>query len=159
MAQMGRPLLSPRLPEESGEEEDMSETFYSATEENSPAKPVVTSKSATDMSNSEDLFDSSAEERSPPVPSSEVHKRMMDDPAYRQAWADSDLPMQIAFELCDARKRAGISRAELARRIGADEAEIAKWEKGDGTLPDLRALRRYADATGSRLRITLATEP
>lgn len=62
MAQMGRPLLSPRLPEESGEDEDLSETFYSATEENSPAKPVVTSKSATDMSNSEDLFDSSAEE-------------------------------------------------------------------------------------------------
>lgn len=59
----GRPLLSPRLAEESGEDEDTAnEMFFSATEENSPAKPVVTSKSATDMSNSEDLFDSSAEE-------------------------------------------------------------------------------------------------
>ena len=58
-----RPLLSPRLPEESGEDEDTSnEAFYSATEENSPAKPIVTSKSATDMSNTDDLFDSSTEE-------------------------------------------------------------------------------------------------
>ena len=61
-AYSGKPLLSPRLPEESGEDEDLSEVFYSATEENSPAKPIVTSKSATDMSNTEDLFDSSAEE-------------------------------------------------------------------------------------------------
>ncbi|KAK3704315.1 peroxisomal assembly protein, partial [Vermiconidia calcicola] len=58
----GRALLSPRLPEESGEDEDGLEEFYSATEENSPVKPVVVSKSSTDMSNSEDLFDSSAEE-------------------------------------------------------------------------------------------------
>lgn len=59
----GRPILSSRLPEEFEEDEDTAnEAFYSATEENSPAKPVVMSKSATDMSNTEDLFDSSAEE-------------------------------------------------------------------------------------------------
>ncbi|EME88180.1 uncharacterized protein MYCFIDRAFT_148801 [Pseudocercospora fijiensis CIRAD86] len=55
-------LLSPRLDEDSGEEDTANEQFFSATEENSPAKPIVVSKSATDMSNSEDLFDSSAEE-------------------------------------------------------------------------------------------------
>ena len=53
-------VLSPRLDEESGDEG--TEVFFSATEENSPAKPIVISKSATDMSNSEDMFDSSAEE-------------------------------------------------------------------------------------------------
>lgn len=52
-------LLSPRLDEESGEE-DATETFYSAAEDNSPAKPIVVSKSATDFSNTD--FDSSAEE-------------------------------------------------------------------------------------------------
>ena len=61
-AYSGKPLLSPQLAEESGEDEDLSEVFFSATEENSPAKPVVTSKSTTDMSNTEDLFDSSTEE-------------------------------------------------------------------------------------------------
>ena len=56
-------VLSPRLDEESGEEIDTAnEAFYSATEENSPAKPVVISKSATDLSNTDDLFGSSAED-------------------------------------------------------------------------------------------------
>ena len=58
----GRPLLSPRLAEESGEDEDSAnEQFYSATE-NTPKKPIVTSKSTTDLSNTDDLFDSTAEE-------------------------------------------------------------------------------------------------
>ncbi|KAK4507978.1 hypothetical protein PRZ48_001713 [Zasmidium cellare] len=57
-----RAMLSPRLDEDSGEEDTANEAFFSATEENSPAKPVVTSKSATDFSASDDLLDSSAEE-------------------------------------------------------------------------------------------------
>ncbi|KAK5126999.1 hypothetical protein LTR85_008358 [Meristemomyces frigidus] len=59
-----RALMSPRLDEET-EEDTSNEAFYSATEENSPAKPlkpIVTSKSATDFSNTDDLFDSSTEE-------------------------------------------------------------------------------------------------
>lgn len=60
----GRALLSPRLPEESGEDEDTAnEAFYSAAESpNKPAKPVTGSKAATDMSNTDDLFDSSTED-------------------------------------------------------------------------------------------------
>jgi peroxin-6 len=54
-----RPLMSPRLDEET-DEDTANDTFFSATEGNSPAKPlnpVVTSKSATDMSNTDDGFD------------------------------------------------------------------------------------------------------
>lgn len=54
-----RAVLSPRLPEETEEEDTANEAYFSATD--SPARPVVTSKSATDLSNSED-FDSAAEE-------------------------------------------------------------------------------------------------
>lgn len=55
-----RALMSPRLDEETETETD---AFYSATEEHtSPAKPIVTSKSTTDLSNTDDLFDSSTEE-------------------------------------------------------------------------------------------------
>jgi peroxin-6 len=55
-----RGLLSPRLPEETEDEDTSNETFFSATE--SPAKPIVVSKSATDFSNTDDLFNSSTEE-------------------------------------------------------------------------------------------------
>ncbi|KAK0860645.1 peroxisomal assembly protein [Friedmanniomyces endolithicus] len=56
-----RPLMSPRLEEEM-DEDTSNEAFFSATEENSPMKPIVTSKSTTDLSNTDDLFDSSTEE-------------------------------------------------------------------------------------------------
>lgn len=55
-------LLSPRLDEDSGEEDTANEAFFSASEDNYPIKPIVTSKSATDMSNTDDMIDSSAEE-------------------------------------------------------------------------------------------------
>ncbi|KAK5117618.1 hypothetical protein LTR62_005041 [Meristemomyces frigidus] len=57
----GRALLSARVDEET-DEDTSNEAFYSATEENSPRKPVVTSKSTTDLSNTDDLFDSSTED-------------------------------------------------------------------------------------------------
>ncbi|KAK5131865.1 hypothetical protein LTR08_000532 [Meristemomyces frigidus] len=59
-----RPMMPPRLEEET-DEDTSNEAFYSATEENSPAKPlrpIVTSKSVTDLSNTDDLFDSSTED-------------------------------------------------------------------------------------------------
>jgi peroxin-6 len=55
-----RGLLSLRLPEETEDEDTSNETFFSATE--SPAKPIVVSKSTTDFSNTDDLFNSSTEE-------------------------------------------------------------------------------------------------
>lgn len=59
-----KPFIAPRLDEET-DEDTSNEAFYSATEEASPVKPlkpIVTSKSATDFSNTDDLFDSSTEE-------------------------------------------------------------------------------------------------
>ncbi|QIW97065.1 hypothetical protein AMS68_002583 [Peltaster fructicola] len=53
-----RALLSPRLPEETEEEDTANEAYFSAND--SPMRPVVTSKSATDLSNSE--IDSAAED-------------------------------------------------------------------------------------------------
>ncbi|KAK4560709.1 peroxisomal assembly protein [Recurvomyces mirabilis] len=57
----GHALMSPRLDEET-DEDTSNEAFFSATEENSPMKPIVTSKSTTDLSNTDDLFDSSTED-------------------------------------------------------------------------------------------------
>ncbi|WP_173009324.1 helix-turn-helix transcriptional regulator [Methylobacterium sp. P1-11] len=89
------------------------------------------------------------------IPAQVVHQQMMDeDPAYRAAWEASELPMMIAFALCDARRRANLTRAEVASQIGVSEAVVGRWERGV-RVPSLASLRRYADVTGSRLRIDL----
>lgn len=56
--------------------------------------------------------------------------------------------------LVQARAHAGLSQKEVAARMGTTQSVIARLESG-ATSPSLRTLRRYADATGNRLRITL----
>lgn len=57
--------------------------------------------------------------------------------------------------LIAARTRAGLTQAELARCMGTTQSAVARME-GGGVNPSLGALRRYAEATGSRLlQVTL----
>lgn len=50
------------------------------------------------------------------------------------------------------RAQAGITQAELARRIGTTQSSIARVE-GGGSLPTIDTLARIARATGSTLRL------
>lgn len=56
--------------------------------------------------------------------------------------------------LIEARTRAGLTQAELAERMGTTQSAIARIE-GGSINPSVGALRRYAEATGSRLKVTL----
>jgi len=55
--------------------------------------------------------------------------------------------------MIEARTRAGLTQDELASRMETSGTVIARLESGRG-LPSTRTLKRFAAATGSRLRIT-----
>lgn len=55
----------------------------------------------------------------------------------------------------EARERAGITQAELARRIGTSQPAIARYERAR-TMPDLATLQRIVEACGLELRVELA---
>ena len=57
--------------------------------------------------------------------------------------------------LRDARKKAGITQAELAGRIGADKAYISKVEHGR-TVPNVSTFFRIVSALGMQVEITKA---
>jgi transcriptional regulator with XRE-family HTH domain len=48
-----------------------------------------------------------------------------------------------------------LSQAELAARMGTSQSTIARLENGQ-TLPNTKTLLRYAEATGSRVRVKLS---
>lgn len=52
----------------------------------------------------------------------------------------------------EARKRAGLTQAELARRAGTTQSSIARWESGR-TQPGFDTVRRLVRASGYRLDI------
>lgn len=53
-----------------------------------------------------------------------------------------------------ARRRAGISQAELARRLGTKQPVVARWERGI-QAPTLDTVRRVVAACGLRLDLLL----
>lgn len=93
------------------------------------------------------------------IPWSKVHKKWMEDPEYREAYEALGPEFELAKQLLAARARAGLSQAELAKRMGTTQSVIARIE-GGRQKPSTRTLERYAEATGSRVQISIVpTEP
>jgi transcriptional regulator with XRE-family HTH domain len=63
--------------------------------------------------------------------------------------------MLSADLLREARLRAGLTQAELARRVGRTQSQIARWERGD-VKPSLERLRELIRACGLELTLGLA---
>lgn len=58
-----------------------------------------------------------------------------------------------------ARSSAGITQAEVAKRIGTTQSAIARMESGRGKhSPSLATLQKYAHAVGCRLELRLVTK-
>jgi transcriptional regulator with XRE-family HTH domain len=57
--------------------------------------------------------------------------------------------------LREARRRAGLSQAELARRAGKPLSSIGRWERGE-VRPSLETLRELVRACGLELTFHLA---
>jgi transcriptional regulator with XRE-family HTH domain len=58
--------------------------------------------------------------------------------------------------LREARRRAGLSQAELGDRVGRAQTQIARWERG-AVQPSLETLRRLIHACDLELSVGLAT--
>ncbi|HSJ49946.1 MAG TPA: helix-turn-helix transcriptional regulator [Actinomycetota bacterium] len=58
--------------------------------------------------------------------------------------------MKARFLVREARRRAGLSQAELAHRIGTTQSAVARLE-GGGSVPSLERLERIARACGLEL--------
>lgn len=54
------------------------------------------------------------------------------------------------LKLREARHKAGMTQAELARRVGTSERNIVRWETGKNT-PRLEHVAGIADATGRNI--------
>ena len=83
---------------------------------------------------------------------SELHRRWSKDADYKEAYDDLGEEFDLARALIKARTDAGLSQAQLARRMKTSQSYIARIEGGK-VRPSTDALGRFAEATGTRLRI------
>ena len=82
----------------------------------------------------------------------DLHRRWSKDGKYKAAYDALDDEFQLARVLIEARTRAGLSQAELARRMKTSQSYVARIEGGQ-VRPSTEALERFAQATGTRLEI------
>lgn len=80
--------------------------------------------------------------------------RILANPAARADYEAHAPELELAREFIAARTRAGLTQSELAERMQTTQSTIARLESGR-TMPSMRTLARYAEATGSRAVVRL----
>jgi DNA-binding XRE family transcriptional regulator len=67
---------------------------------------------------------------------------------------DERFALDCGRVLLTMRKEAGLTQAVLAAKVGTDQSEIARLEKGNnGRLPNVRTLRKIYAACGYRMKL------
>lgn len=84
----------------------------------------------------------------------ELKKRLSANPEFQEEYEKADAEFAIIELLVRVRTEAKLSQAELAKRIGTTQSAVARLE-GGGVSPSLSTLRRYAEATGTKLHVEL----
>jgi ribosome-binding protein aMBF1 (putative translation factor) len=85
----------------------------------------------------------------------EFKARLLRDPKVKSEYEALAPEFEISAELIRARRRAGLSQAKLAARMGTSQSTVARLESGQ-TLPTTKTLLRFAKATGSKVRVRLS---
>ncbi len=87
------------------------------------------------------------------IPAGKLFAVWRKDPDYVQAFDAAEGEFSMAAALIEARTRADLSQAELAKRMGTTQSAIARLESGR-FHPSQQTLEKLARATGTRLRIS-----
>ena len=84
----------------------------------------------------------------------DLKARLMEDAEFREEYARVDEEYALIEALVRARTAAKLTQAELAQRLGTTQSAVARLE-GGRVSPSFATLRRYAEATGTRLTVGL----
>ena len=82
-------------------------------------------------------------------------RRQMKDPEFKAAYDALEEEFALIRALLDARIRAKLTQAQVARRMGTSQSAVARMESGRSP-PSMSSLWKYAHATGSKVEIKLA---
>lgn len=81
-----------------------------------------------------------------------LRERMLTNPAVRAEYDALADEFALVEELIKARAHSGLTQEEIARRMGTTQSVVARLESGK-SMPSTRTLKKYAEATGTRLVI------
>ncbi|MEN6625127.1 MAG: helix-turn-helix transcriptional regulator [Candidatus Sumerlaeia bacterium] len=88
----------------------------------------------------------------------QLKARALKRPDVKAEYDRLDEEFVILDEFLKMRAAAGLTQAEVARRMGTTQSAVARLESGRGNRsPSLATLRKYAKALGYRLELRLTS--
>ena len=84
---------------------------------------------------------------------SDLHEEWGRDPEYQAAYDALQPEFELARSLIEARMGAGLTHAQLAKRMETTQSVVARLESGR-VHPSTRTLEKIAQSTGTKLRIS-----
>lgn len=86
------------------------------------------------------------------IPVEEAAKKWFKNKKFVAAYDALDEEFALAEALIKTRASAEMTQEDVAKAMGTTQAAVARLESGR-TMPSTRTLKRFAKATGTRLRI------
>jgi ribosome-binding protein aMBF1 (putative translation factor) len=83
----------------------------------------------------------------------DLERKWRRDPAFVAAYDALEEEYALIGALLEARAKAGLTQAQLAKRMKTTQSVIARLEAGRAH-PSTRTLAKFATATGTRLKIS-----
>ncbi len=85
----------------------------------------------------------------------DVLKEEMKDPEFKKYYDYYGKQLEIAYQILQLRKKKKISQAQLAKKIGTKQSNVARMEAGQQNF-SIDTLEKIAQALGSDLKIVFS---
>lgn len=88
------------------------------------------------------------------IPLKKLKDEWMKDPTFRAEYDKLKPEFALALAMVKARAKAGMTQADVARKMRTTQSVVARIESGHNP-PNLKTLERYASAIGRRIQVKL----
>lgn len=82
-------------------------------------------------------------------------EKQMKNPDFRNVYAEESKKKALWLQLAQARQEAGLTQAEVAKRMGVSQAQVARIEKRGYGAYTLRTLHRYVNALDEKFDLEI----
>ncbi len=84
-----------------------------------------------------------------------IEEALKRDPSLKERLEKADRAWDIAFQIINLRKKAGLTQEELADLVGTKQSNIARLESADYTSYTWKTLEKITKALKARLEIKI----
>lgn len=84
-----------------------------------------------------------------------IEKAIKRDPTLKEGLEKADQAWDIAFQVYDLRKKAGLTQKQLADLVGTKQSNIARLESADYSAYTFKTLEKITKALQARLEIRI----